>query len=50
MPVHVATEKALAFEVKVPNAVTDRTLRKDNRSKDLVRSKDAAELCGKLGI
>lgn len=41
---------ALPFEVKVPNAVTARTLRKANRGEDLVRSKNAADLCGKLGI
>jgi RelB antitoxin len=49
MLVRVAAEKALPFEVKVPNAVTAKTLRKADRSKDLVRSKDAADLFGKLG-
>jgi hypothetical protein len=34
---------------KVPNAVTARTLRKASRGEDLVRSKNAADLFGKLG-
>jgi DNA-damage-inducible protein J len=38
MLIHVAAEKALPFDVKVPNAVTSRTLRKANRGKDLTRS------------
>ncbi len=46
----VAAEKALPFEVKVPNAVTSRTLRKANRGEDLVRSKNAGELYRKLRI
>jgi DNA-damage-inducible protein J len=50
MLVRVAAEKALPFEVKVPNAVTSRTLRKAERGEDLVRSKNAADLLGKLGI
>jgi DNA-damage-inducible protein J len=50
MLIRVAAEKTLPFEVKVPNAVTARTLRKADRGEDLVRSKDAAELFGKLGI
>jgi DNA-damage-inducible protein J len=37
-------------EVKVPNAVTARTLRKAERGEDLVPSKNAADLFGKLGI
>ncbi|MGI8568565.1 MAG: type II toxin-antitoxin system RelB/DinJ family antitoxin [Methylocella sp.] len=50
MLIRVAAEKALPFEVKAPNAVTARTLRKADRGEDLVRSKDAADLFGKLGI
>jgi len=50
MLVRVAAEKTLPFEVKVPNAVTARTLRKADRGEDLVRSKNAADLFGKLGI
>jgi DNA-damage-inducible protein J len=46
----VVAEKALPFEVKVPNAVTARTLRKAGRGEDLVRSKDAPDLFRKLGI
>ena len=49
MLVRVAAEKALPFDVKVPNAVTAKTLRKADRGKDLARSKDAADLFGKLG-
>jgi DNA-damage-inducible protein J len=44
MLMRVAAEKALPFEVKVPNAVTARTLRKADRGEDLVRSKNAADL------
>jgi DNA-damage-inducible protein J len=50
MLMRVAAEKALPFEAKVPNAVTARTLRKADRGEDLVRSKNAADLFGKLGI
>ena len=46
----IADERRLPFEVKVPNAVTARTLRKANRGEDLTRSKNAADLFGKLGI
>lgn len=46
----IAAEKALPFEVKVPNAVTARTLRKADRGEDLARARDAAELFEKLGI
>ena len=49
MLMRVAAEKALPFEVKVPNAVTAKTARKADRGKDLVRSKDAADLFGELG-
>jgi DNA-damage-inducible protein J len=50
MLVRVAAEKALPFEVKEPNAVTARTLRKAERGEDVVRSRDAADLFRKLGI
>ncbi|MGO9674144.1 MAG: type II toxin-antitoxin system RelB/DinJ family antitoxin [Methylocella sp.] len=50
MLVRVAAEKALPFEVKAPNAVTARTLRKADRGEDMVRSRDAVDLCRKLGI
>ncbi|HEX6011989.1 MAG TPA: type II toxin-antitoxin system RelB/DinJ family antitoxin [Geminicoccaceae bacterium] len=46
----IAAEKVLPFEVKVPNAVTARTLRKADRGEDLARARDAAELFEKLGI
>jgi DNA-damage-inducible protein J len=50
MLVRVAAEKALPFDVKVPNARTAQTLRKADKGKDVTRSKDAADLFGKLGI
>ena len=50
MLVRVAAEKALPFEVKVPNAVTARTLRKVEQGQDLERPKDAADLFAKLGM
>ncbi len=48
--VRVAAEKALPFEVKVPNAVTARTLRKSERGEDLVRLGSAEELFKELEI
>jgi DNA-damage-inducible protein J len=48
--VRVAAEKALPFDVKVPNAATARTLRKADKGRDLTRSKNAADLFRKLGI
>lgn len=42
MLMRVAAEKALPFEVKVPNAVASRTLRKVERGEDLVRSKNVS--------
>jgi DNA-damage-inducible protein J len=45
----LSAEKALPFDVKVPNAVTARTLRKADRGEGVLRSKDAADLFGKLG-
>jgi DNA-damage-inducible protein J len=50
MLLRVAAEKALPFDVKVPNAATTRTLRKAAKGEDLTRSKNAADLFGKLGI
>jgi DNA-damage-inducible protein J len=50
MLMRVAAEKALPFEVNVPNATTARTLRKADKGEDLTRSKDAADLFRKLGI
>jgi DNA-damage-inducible protein J len=47
MLVRVAAEKALPFEVKVPNAVIARTLHKANRGEG---SRNAANLFGKFGI
>ena len=50
MLVRVAAEKGLPFEVKVPNAVTVRTLRKAEQGQDLERPKDAADMFAKLGM
>lgn len=46
----IAAEKALPFEVKVPNAVTAETLRKSERGEDLKRFDTAEELFDDLGI
>ena len=50
MLVRVAAEKALPFEVKVPNAVTARTLHKIEQGQDLERPKDAADMFAELGM
>jgi antitoxin component of RelBE/YafQ-DinJ toxin-antitoxin module len=39
MLMRVAAEKALPFDVKAPNAVTARTLRRADRGEDLVDPK-----------
>jgi DNA-damage-inducible protein J len=46
----IKKQKALPFDVKVPNATTARTLRKADKGVGLTRSKNAADLFGKLGI
>lgn len=48
--VRIAKDKALPFEVKVPNATTLKTFKATDRGKGLVRSKDAADPCDKLGL
>lgn len=46
----IAKEKALPFEMRVPNAVTAATLAKSERGEDVRHAKDADDLFGQLGI
>ncbi len=46
----VAKEKALPFDMRVPNALTAQTLAKSERAEDVHAAKDAADLFAKLGI
>ena len=46
----VAVEKALPFDVHVPNALTAETLRKSERGEDVHTAKDADDLFHQLGI
>lgn len=46
----VAKEKALPFDLRIPNRVTVQTLEKSERGEDVHHAKDAADLFGKLGI
>ena len=46
----VAKEKALPFEMRVPNALTAQTLSKSERGEDVHHAKDADDLFGQLGI
>jgi len=46
----IAKEKALPFEMRVPNKLTAETLAKSERGEDLHHAKDAADLFRKLGI
>lgn len=48
--VQVAREKAVPFPVKVPNALTEETLRKSGRGEDVHAAKDAEDLFAQLGI
>ena len=48
--VRVARDKAVPFPVKVPNALTAKTLRKSRRGEDVHHAKDAKDLFRKLGI
>lgn len=50
MLVRVAAEKALPFEVKVPNAQTEAAFRASDRDEDVTRAKDTADMFAKLGI
>jgi len=44
----IAKEKALPFDMRVPNKLTAETLMKSERGEDLHRAKDAADLFRKL--
>ncbi len=46
----VAKEKALPFEMRVPNKLTAETLAKSERGEDIHRAKDANDLFEQLGI
>lgn len=46
----IAKEKALPFDMRVPNAVTIKTLKKSDKGEDLHHAKDADDLFGQLGI
>lgn len=46
----IAKEKALPFDMRVPNKLTAETLAKSERGEDLHRAKDAADLFRKLEI
>jgi len=46
----VAKEKALPFEMRVPNKLTTETLVKSERGEDIHHAKDANDLFRQLGI
>ncbi|MDR2244771.1 MAG: type II toxin-antitoxin system RelB/DinJ family antitoxin [Burkholderiales bacterium] len=46
----IAKEKALPFDMRVPNKLTAETLAKSERGEDLHRARDAADLFKKLEI
>lgn len=46
----VAKDKAIPFEMRVPNKLTAKTLAKSRRDEDVHHAKDAKELFGQLGI
>lgn len=46
----IARDKALPFEMHVPNALTAETLTKSERGEDIYQAKDANDLFQKLGI
>ncbi len=46
----VAKDKALPFEIKVPNATTVASFEATDRGEDIVRCKDAADMFDKLGL
>lgn len=46
----VAKEKALPFEMRVPNKLTAETLDKSERGEDVHHAKDANDLFDQLGI
>jgi DNA-damage-inducible protein J len=46
----IVKDKALPFEMHVPNALTAETLRKSERGEDIHHAKDANDLFQQLGI
>lgn len=46
----VAKDKALPFEMRVPNKLTAETLAKSERGEDIHQAKDANDLFRQLGI
>ena len=50
MLVRVAQDKALPFEIRVPNRETAATLAATDCGEDLVRCQNAKELFAKLGL
>ena len=46
----VAKDKALPFEMRIPNTLTVKTLEKSARGEDVFRAKDAKDLFKQLGI
>ena len=46
----VAKDKALPFEMRVPNRLTDETLAKSERGEDIHHARDAKDLFEQLGI
>ena len=46
----IAKEKALPFDMRVPNALTTETLAKSERGEDVHRAKDADDLFQQIGI
>jgi len=46
----IAKEKALPFEMRVPNALTAQTLAKSERGEAVYHAKDAEDLFNQLGI
>lgn len=46
----VAKEKALPFEMRVPNELTTETLARSERGEDIHHAKDIDDLLGQLGL
>ncbi len=46
----VAKEKALPFELRMPNPLTAETLTKSERGEEVYHAKDARDLFDQLGI
>ena len=46
----IAKEKALPFDMRVPNALTAETLAKSERGEDVHHAKDADDLFDQLGV